>query len=385
MRVRIEFLDVTCRDSEDVTGADTLYIVGGASDGGRQLQPVLTSRLWLQGGQTRPFFNNSNVIFDGDLPVGSMVHLGFNAYDEDASKDWAKHGDWITKLADGIAGEIEKLPRNPNQPQQTDGPNSKDPAQVAAAILRGGVRVIGFFANMDKDDPLGSHTADIAIGNPGWEVREWLCKGNRLGGFLGYSTWDYSIRYRVTQLSDGVPGAIATYGNTIKLRHLASARTLHSHEQTYGHPGSSRQQQVTAFEYADDNDLWVIKGPHGQPEDYKRGQVVQHGDIIRLEHVATRRNLHSHGGIPSPVTGQQEVTCYGYNGIGDDNDNWRVELEAGGSLGSNKRLRLIHVNTNHALHSHYGYSHPNWTQGQQEVTGFGGRDDNDWWSLFEIR
>lgn len=65
--------------------------------------------------------------------------------------------------------------------------------------------------------------------------------------------------------------AIATYGNTIKLRHLATARTLHSHEQTYGHPGTSGQQQVTAFEYADDNDLWVIKGPHGQPEDYKRG------------------------------------------------------------------------------------------------------------------
>jgi dolichyl-phosphate-mannose--protein O-mannosyl transferase len=47
-------------------------------------------------------------------------------------------------------------------------------------------------------------------------------------------------------------------------------------------------------------------------------------------------------------------------------------------------MRLIHVNTNHALHSHFGYSHPNWTASQQEVTGFSGRDDNDWWSLFEI-
>ncbi len=36
MRVRIELLDVVCRDTEDVTGADTLYLVGGASDGIQQ-------------------------------------------------------------------------------------------------------------------------------------------------------------------------------------------------------------------------------------------------------------------------------------------------------------------------------------------------------------
>lgn len=99
----------------------------------------------------------------------------------------------------------------------------------------------------------------------------------------------------------------------------------------------------------------------------------------------TRRNLHSHGGIPSPCTRQQEVTCFGSWGNGDSNDNWRVEIGGGGAVGVGRRMRLIHANTNHALHSHAGWSHPQWTANQQEVTGFGGRDGNDWWEAFETR
>lgn len=52
MRVRIELLDVYCHNTEDVTGADTFYLVGGVSDG-RQSQPVLTNRVWINDGQTR--------------------------------------------------------------------------------------------------------------------------------------------------------------------------------------------------------------------------------------------------------------------------------------------------------------------------------------------
>jgi LysM repeat protein len=179
-----------------------------------------------------------------------------------------------------------------------------------------------------------------------------------------------------------VNGLVARYGSAIKLRHLLTGRTLHSHPHNYGHQGTSGQQQVTAFGGADDNDFWRVKGADGQPEDSRAGQPVQDGDIVRLEHVLTRRNLHSHGGIPSPVTGQQEVTCFGENGIGDGNDNWRVEIEGGGTWDAGKRMRLIHVGTDHALHSHEGFSHSDWTMGQQEVTGFLQRDDNDWWSLF---
>jgi hypothetical protein len=35
------------------------------------------------------------------------------------------------------------------------------------------------------------------------------------------------------------------------------------------------------------------------------------------------------------------------------------------------------------LHSHAWQTHPTYTAGQQEVTGYSLRDDNDWWYLFE--
>lgn len=172
------------------------------------------------------------------------------------------------------------------------------------------------------------------------------------------------------------------YSDIVKIKHVLTNTHLHSHAINYGHPQSSGQQQVTAFGGADDNDYWVIKPEHGNNN---RSGSVRHGDVIRLEHYLTRRNLHSHAGIPSPMTGQQEVTCFGENGIGDSNDNWRIEIDGGGTWAANRRIRLIHINTNHALHSHAGHAHPQWTAGQQEVTGFGGRDDNDWWVLTEIK
>lgn len=200
--------------------------------------------------------------------------------------------------------------------------------------------------------------------------------------------WDPNLQQQVISLlkskaADSITEI--TYGSRIKLRHWLTNTGLHSHSHNYSHPGTSGQQQVTAFERTDDNDWWIVKGPHGTPDNYRAGHPVQQGDVIRLEHLSTGRNLHSHAGIPSPLTRQQEVTCFGDKGQGDDNDNWRVELQANGKWQRGNQLRLIHVKTNHALHSHAGYAHPAWTLNQQEVTCFDRRDDNDWWSVFAIK
>jgi hypothetical protein len=169
------------------------------------------------------------------------------------------------------------------------------------------------------------------------------------------------------------------YGSTFRLIHSQTGVHLHSHPFVYAHPGSSGQQQVTGFDGTDDNDLWMVKGPDGQAADYRQGAVLRHGDLVRLQHVATGRNLHSHHGIPSPVTRQQEVTCFGSNGVGDANDDWSVQTDDGGPWLAGSSVRLVHVLTDVALHSHPGFSDPRWTMGQQEVTGFAGRDDNDLW------
>jgi Beta/Gamma crystallin len=171
---------------------------------------------------------------------------------------------------------------------------------------------------------------------------------------------------------------LPTIGSLARIKHFLTNKTLHSYVFNYNHPGSSRQQQVTGFTGTDDHDLWRFKAPDGRPLEDRYGQIIDSNSVLRLEHFLTYRNLHSHAGIPSPVTGQQEVTCFGLFGIGDSNDNWKIEIEGGGPLRVGKRFKLIHTNTNHTLHSH-----PANFLGQQEVTGFGARDDNDWWVLTE--
>jgi len=181
------------------------------------------------------------------------------------------------------------------------------------------------------------------------------------------------------------PATPVRYGAALALRHLPTGRALHSHLHNWAHPGGSDQQQVTCYAGGDANDEWRVKGPNGEPLPSRAGTVVADGDLVRLEHVATRRNLHSHSGFVSPVTGQQEVTCFGTDGIGDDNDNWQVQVDGGGQWLAGRRVRLVHLGTGVALHSHVDQSSPVWTFGQQEVTGYSGADFNDWWSVSDLR
>ena len=162
------------------------------------------------------------------------------------------------------------------------------------------------------------------------------------------------------------------YGSHVVLRHVETGKRLHSHEHPY--EGGSGQQQVTGFDGSDDNDWWVVKGPHG--DDAPDGQPLPQNGALRLMHRQTRRNLHSHE-IESPCTGQQEVTCFGDDGEGDENDNWLVVY-------SGDKLRLVHAMTGKRLHSH-GTDLPDWGFGQQEVTCFEGEDDNDYWQVQEQR
>ncbi len=231
----------------------------------------------------------------------------------------------------------------------------------------------------DNNNNGQEHTLRTHPGNRHWDA-------SNTDPWRGWFVIDYTrLNPPVFTRNPAPDGAIVKYGQVIKLSHVWSGRTLHSHALNYGHAGGSGQQQVTCFDGSDDNDLWRVKGAHGTPDNHKVGQDVRNGDIIRLEHVLTRRNLHSHAGIVSPVTRQQEVTCFGDNGNGDGNDDWRVELDGSGYWSSANRLRLIHVPSNAALHSHLGFKHSQWTAGQQEVTGFGPRDANDWWWLLEVR
>eukprot|EP00002_Diphylleia_rotans_P012922 TRINITY_DN2523_c0_g1_i2.p1 TRINITY_DN2523_c0_g1~~TRINITY_DN2523_c0_g1_i2.p1 ORF type:complete len:193 (+),score=23.80 TRINITY_DN2523_c0_g1_i2:65-643(+) len=98
-----------------------------------------------------------------------------------------------------------------------------------------------------------------------------------------------------------------TCHSVIKLAHQATGFRLHSHEVSYGNSGSG-QQSVTGFPHNDDpNSLWLVKARHGQV--CKNGERIKSGSVIRLEHVNTRKNLHSHN-HRSPLSQSQEVSAY---------------------------------------------------------------------------
>lgn len=174
-----------------------------------------------------------------------------------------------------------------------------------------------------------------------------------------------------------------TYGDVITIQHTETSRRLHSHPYNYGHPQSSGQQQITAYDGTiDENDYWKIKEAHATAN---RNQTpVQDNDIIRLEHINTGKNLHSHSHkfVPSPVTQQYEVTGFGTNGVGNSDDNWRIEIDGGGTWEKGKKIRIKHENTGAWLHSHIGKFDATWTRGQQEVTAYPhNNDSNNFWSL----
>ena len=118
-----------------------------------------------------------------------------------------------------------------------------------------------------------------------------------------------------------------TYGSIIKLEHVETGYRLHSHEIAYG--SGSRQQSVTCHSSTgDSNSLWIIKSELEKPA-MKQGTQVKCGDTIRLQHVNTGKNLHSHL-HQAPKGRDKEVSAYakeGEMGIwndGDSGDNWEL-------------------------------------------------------------
>ncbi|CAG9316158.1 unnamed protein product [Blepharisma stoltei] len=179
-------------------------------------------------------------------------------------------------------------------------------------------------------------------------------------------------------MSHGTPPV--TYGARLQLRHESTNAILRSDPINY--TTGSGQQEVTANRVEDKNSWFIVKGPNYLGDGWRqlKGTQVMNNSIIRLEHIETGKNLHSSPGVPSPSSGQQEVSAYGNNGYGDDNDDWRIETDhdAGTPWITTYRTRLIHVRSECALHSHGGHNNPR----GQEVTGYRERDENDIWRVW---
>lgn len=95
--------------------------------------------------------------------------------------------------------------------------------------------------------------------------------------------------------------AVVTCGSVVKLLNTRHNVRLHSHDVRYG--SGSGQQSVTGVTSVDDsNSYWRIRGKTATV--CERGTPIKCGQPIRLTHINTGRNLHSHH-FTSPLSGNQ--------------------------------------------------------------------------------
>ncbi|GBE81826.1 Dolichyl-phosphate-mannose--protein mannosyltransferase 2 [Sparassis crispa] len=133
------------------------------------------------------------------------------------------------------------------------------------------------------------------------------------------------------------------YGSKVTLKNMGwGGGLLHSHVQVY--PVGSEQQQVTCYHYKDDNNDWVIHPRWDEPEYDPNSALkfLRDGDVIRLNHASTTRNLHSHP-VPAPISKlNNEVSCYGNSTVGDIHDYWVLEVVDDINRGSKAHVDIIH-------------------------------------------
>lgn len=180
--------------------------------------------------------------------------------------------------------------------------------------------------------------------------------------------------YTTSPVSAASEGVQITYGSVIKIMHERTKYRLHSHDVPYG--SGSGQQSVTGFPNVDDsNSYWIVRPV---PDSGKQGDAIKSGTIIRLQHMRTKKWLHSHLHA-SPISGNLEVSCFGGDGESDTGDYWRLEIEGSGKTWrQDQRIRLRHVDTGGYLHSH-DKKYARIAGGQQEVCGVREtRPDNVW-------
>lgn len=196
---------------------------------------------------------------------------------------------------------------------------------------------------------------------------------------------------------DANKGAV-TFGSTIKLEHDISGYRLHSHSIPYG--SGSGQQSVTA--HASDGDVnsyWLLKASHdeGKPQSFT-GHVIRCGSKIRLQHLSTHRNLHSHL-HRAPFTSDYEVSAYADEDSlardrfphGDNGDDWKlicIDEQGWGDEDLDvwirgQKVAFQHVDTGAYLSSSTKYVYPNPILGQLQVACTRRKTRDSYWRTKE--
>ena len=179
-----------------------------------------------------------------------------------------------------------------------------------------------------------------------------------------------------------------TYGSSLRIQNTITKYYLSSFGMNWS--SGSGLQIVTAVQSDKDiNSLFTIKEGETYPVKIN-GDPVLCGEVIRLEHIATGKNLHSHD-FKSYVTNSQEACAFGEDGNGDVNDNFRItcyKQENNETITGKTEFFLQHVPTEKWLYINYKTSMFNDNncrgcpiRGQREVSLTSKKDKQCLWKV----
>eukprot|EP00816_Leptocylindrus_hargravesii_P012995 CAMPEP_0196803456 /NCGR_PEP_ID=MMETSP1362-20130617/2878_1 /TAXON_ID=163516 /ORGANISM="Leptocylindrus danicus, Strain CCMP1856" /LENGTH=243 /DNA_ID=CAMNT_0042175067 /DNA_START=44 /DNA_END=775 /DNA_ORIENTATION=+ len=141
-----------------------------------------------------------------------------------------------------------------------------------------------------------------------------------------------------------------TCGSAIKLTHKETGYLLNSQSDANWSGRGSGQQVVTLTPVMSSHDsLWLVREAHGRmnKDICAPSTPVKCSTNIRLTHLSTNKNLHSHP-VESQMRGGREVSAFSPrgDGEGDIKDNWIIECERGAKFWERDRpVRLLHSHT----------------------------------------
>ncbi|XP_061722029.1 protein O-mannosyl-transferase 2 [Cydia pomonella] len=206
---------------------------------------------------------------------------------------------------------------------------------------------------------------------------------SKSGNGDGFYSSGFQARLIGNSLHNASAPRVLAYGAVVTLKnHRTGGGYLHSHHHLYPAGVGARQQQITTYTHKDENNRWIVRPYASSPS----GTVlVRSGDLVRLTHAQTMRNLHSHR-ERAPLTQKcMQVTGYGEDGVGDANDVWKIVI-AGGKDGDEiqtvkSKLMFVHYLQACALTT-TGKQLPKWGYEQQEVACNPNlRDKNALWNV----
>lgn len=124
---------------------------------------------------------------------------------------------------------------------------------------------------------------------------------NRSGTGDGFYSSGFQAHLIGNTLHNAYMPRHVAYGALVTIKnHKTGGGYLHSHAHLYAAGYGAPQQQITTYSHKDSNNEWKIKPYKAETPD-ETVQIIKHGDLVRLEHIQTRRNLHSHREM-APIT-----------------------------------------------------------------------------------